>query len=144
VRAVIVSWEARLLVTTTDMVLLEPTVTVPNERLAGDETRGVVVTPVPLTASSRVALEALLVKVTSPLVQSVLVGEKTILTSTLFPAPTTMGRVAPEIVNSELVVLIEEMVALIAPEFVSVTSWVSDSPEVTEPNRTREGEQVSC
>ena len=98
----------------------------------------------PLTASVRVGLEALLPKAMAPLVKPEVVGVKTLLTLTLWPGAKTVGNDATEALNSALLKFISDRVTLVEPLLVRFTSKVSVSPMPTVPKRRVLEEHVSC
>lgn len=71
------------------------------------------------------------------------VGEKLTLKLTVWDAARTRGRFTPVTPNSLPPAVIAEIVTLVAPLFVKVTSWVSVDPISTSPNRTVPGENCS-
>jgi hypothetical protein len=72
-----------------------------------------------------VAFDALLENLIALPVHPIAVGVKLTLRSTLCPASRTSGRLKEDVVNLELPTVIPEMVALVCPLFVTVTSKVS-------------------
>jgi hypothetical protein len=82
-------------------------------------------TPVPRTSSGRITFAALLINLIAPPVHPVTVGVKLTFSSTLCPASKTSGRLKEDAVNSELLAVILEMVALVCPLLVKATGKVS-------------------
>jgi len=136
--------DLRVLVSTRGRVEVDPTVCEPNDKLDGVAVTGGALLPVPLTASVRVGLEALLTKEMVPLVQPEVVGVKTMLTLTLWPDARTVGKDATEALNSALLRFISDRVTLVEPALLRFTSRVSVSPTPTVPKRSVLEEHVSC
>ena len=105
-----------------DMV---PIATWPNETMDGPAVTDSPLTPEPSTSSGRVALDASLENLIVPPTHPIAVGAKLTLRSTLCPASKTSGRLKEDVANSELPTVIPEIVALVCPLFVTVTSKVS-------------------
>jgi hypothetical protein len=85
-------------------------------------------------------LEIFTVATVHPLVE----GVKLTLRSTLCPAASVSGRLRREVTNSALLSLICEIVTLVAPVFVTVTTIVSVWPTLRAPKRRLGGEDTSC
>jgi len=98
-------------------------------------------TPAPATGSSTFP-DDFVVKVTCWPVQPVCVGVKETLTETLSPAGTTAGSLRPLRLNSDPLMLVEEMVMLLVPGLVMTASCVSIWPTATWPKRNCAGEKV--
>jgi hypothetical protein len=106
-------------------VELVPVATWPNDTIEGLAVTDWLLTPVPATSSGRVAFDALLKNLIVPPVHPIAVGAKLTLRSALCPAGKTSGRLKEDVVNSELLTVIAEIVTLVSPLFVTVTSKVS-------------------
>jgi hypothetical protein len=114
----------RALVSTTGRVELVPTPTCPNDTIEGLAVKDSLLTPVPSTPSTRVALEALLEKLIFPPVHPIPTGVKLTLRSKLWPGRTTSGKFKLDGTNLELLIANPETVTLVSPLFVTVTSKV--------------------
>jgi hypothetical protein len=106
--------------------MLLPTVTCPNERLAGVAASASPPTPVPTRPTLRFEFDALLVKVTELLVHPFDAGKKFALKAILCPAARSSGSFKPERLNSELLTLDPEIVTAVCPVLVNAMIWVSD------------------
>ena len=129
-----VRFQGRAFVSTIGRVELAPIATCPNDTAAGLAVTDSLVTPVPPTSSISVGFEASLKSLIVPPVHLRAVGVKLILTSTLCPAGKASGRFKPGAANSELLTGIPEIVTLVCPVLVTVTSMVSVWPTTTAPN----------
>jgi hypothetical protein len=115
----------RAFVNTTGRVEMVPIATCPNDTIDGLAVTASLLTPVPRTSSGRIAFDALLINLIVPPVHPIAVGVKLTFNSTLCPASRTSGRLKEDTVNSELLAVTPEMVALVSPLFVKVTGRVS-------------------
>jgi hypothetical protein len=143
-RAVRDTAHLRVLVSTRGRVEVDPTVFEPKETLDGVAVTNGLLTPVPLTVSVRVGLEALLTKATVPVVQPGVVGAKATLTLALWPAARTVGNDPTEALNSALLRFISDRVTLVEPLLVRFTIKVSPVPTPTFAKRRAVDELVSC
>ena len=98
-------------------------------------------TPVPVNAWTVVELDALLTKESFPDAVPLLWGTNLTARETLLPAETVMGNVAPLKVNSELVVVAEEITTL-EPTAFKLAAIVLLAPTVTLPRLALVGETV--
>jgi hypothetical protein len=80
--------------------------------------------PVPLSATDKGELEALLVTATLPVRLAALVGSKTTLKEVDCPAASVIGRVIPDVENPVPLAAMPEMLTLALPVFVTVTVWL--------------------
>jgi hypothetical protein len=124
-RAARVIFHERAFVSTTGTVDTVPIATRPNDTIDGMAVTASLLTPVPLTSSGRIAFAASPTNLIVPPVQPIAVGVKLTYSSTLCPANKTSGRLKRDAVNSELLAVTPEMVALVCPLLVTVTGKVS-------------------
>ena len=139
-----VTFEDWAFASTTGTVELAPIATSPNGTFEGLAVADSLLTPVPLTSSTRVAFEASLNNLMTPSVQTKAVGVKVTLSSALCPADKTRGRLTPDGTNAGLLKVIFETVRLVGPLFVTVTNWLSVWPTTMWPNRRLAGAHASC
>lgn len=110
------------MLSTIEWVALLPTFICPKDKLEGLAVSTSVLTPQPSVPICRLGFVALLVTVMIPLTCPVLLGLKVTFRAMLWPAFTVTGKLIPEIVNSELLTLTAETVALVAPVLVRIIS----------------------
>jgi hypothetical protein len=128
---------------TNESLLVEPTATCPNERLAGLGVIDSELTPFPPTDSRRVGVDELLVNVTVAPAQPLFVGAKSTFTLTVWPAPTVAGRFKPDTPNTDALAVIAVIETLAVPVLVRVTTSVSFCPIITSPNFRVDGDNCS-
>lgn len=108
------------LLSTIEWVALLPTFICPKDKLEGLAVSASVLAPQPSVPICRLGFVALLVMVIIPLACPVLLGLKVTLRAMLWPAFTFTGKLIPEMLNSELLTLTAETVALVAPILVRI------------------------
>jgi len=120
-----VTFQDRAFVSTTGTVELVPIATWPNDTIEGLAVTDSLVSPEPPTSSLRLAFDEPLENLILPPLHPIAVGVKLTPRLTLCPAGKTSGRLKLDVVNSALPTAIPEIVALVCPVFVTVTSKVS-------------------
>ena len=90
----------------------------------------VAATDVPLKGTDKLGFEAFDVTVTVPLNVVTLVGAKVTVNDVLCPAVNVTGGAIPEMLNPVPAAATAEIVALVPPVFVSVSSWLEVWPTV--------------
>src|SRR5580700_1398826 len=133
----------RALESTTGIVELVPIATWPNDTLEGLAVNDSLLTPVPSTPSTAVALDAVLEKLIFPPVHPITTGVKLTLRSKLCPTSRTSGRFKVDGVKLELLIANPETVTLVCPLFVRVTVKVWVCPTTISPKRRIVGEHDS-
>jgi hypothetical protein len=134
----------RVFFSTTGNVDFAPTVTWPNETLAGLATKLSLVAPVPPTPNRKLLLVALLVNVIPASTHPEAVGENVTFNKTLCPADSVAGKVSPDALKRVPLLLMAVTVTLVDPLLVSTASSLSLCPITTLPNCRLLGETVSC
>lgn len=110
----------------------------------GVTARAPAATAVPVTATARFEFAAVETMARLPVTVPVEVGAKVTWKLELWPPPRVRGTARPLIRMPEPVALACEMVALVLPEFVTVTLWLCVLPTVTLPNATVAGLMPIC
>jgi len=136
--------QGRAFVSTIGRVDLAPIATCPNDSAEGLAVTDSLFTPVPPTSSTSIAFDALLENLIVLPVHLSEVGVKLILTSALCPAGKASGKFKPIAANSVLLTAVAEIVTLVFPVFVNVTSMVSVWPRTTAPNSICVRVHTSC
>jgi len=122
---------------------LLPTLIEPKDRLVGESVSGAFVTPVPAIPICNEEFEAVLVTVAQPDTHEERVGPNVMLNVALWPAAREAGRASPDVLNGAFEVT-AEIVMLVFPVLVSVTLWVSDWLNSTDPKLSLVLELCSC
>jgi hypothetical protein len=135
-----------------------PTVTLPNETLAGTAASWPAAAPSPETDKATLVAEVFLgpeefaevvvreelpFTVTLPLMGSAVFGENVTVKTALCPAARVIGRGSPLTVNAALLTESCETVTLLPPAFVSVTDFAWLCPTRTLPNANEVGVNVN-
>ena len=129
----IVTLEAPVLVNVSESVWLLPNVTLPKPRLLGLELSAPGATPVPVTGTVRVGLDAVDVMVMLPLATPADAGVNVTLSVALCPAVNVTGAVMPVRVNPAPLIPTCEIVTLDPPVFVTVSERDCLLPTITLP-----------
>ena len=109
------------LVSVTDKLVLLPTCTLPNARLAGFAVSVPCVTPVPVSGMLKLGFAPLEVMLTLPLAAPLAVGEKCTVKDVLWPAFSVTGGASPLTLNPLPLAGAAEIVRLDPPVLVSVS-----------------------
>lgn len=86
----------------------------------------------------------MLVTVTLPLVQPVLVGANVTVIVAVWPAVSTAGRLSPETLNPVPLAAMAVIVTLVCPLFVKTADWLCDCAMATDPNLMLAGLLCNC
>jgi hypothetical protein len=140
----IVTVDPPVLVRVSDKLVLLPTWTLPNARLAGFAVNFPGATPVPESGIARLGFEPFEVTFILPLAAPLAIGEKATVNEVLWPALSVKGNVKPLRLNPLPLAVAAEIVRLVPPELVSVPVKDFEVPTWMLPKLKLDGFDTTC
>jgi len=122
-----------------DIVVLDPTATLPRFALAGETAKVPPAVPLPKSGMVSALAPAFETTVRPPVAEPLVVGTKSIWNVRLFPGTNVTGGVNPVLAKAEPLVLADEIVSEAVPTLVSVSKTLPLLPTCTLPKFTLEG-----